>query len=386
MDREVLRYLDQHEADLFVLLRELVEIQSNSHNKAGVDRVGERVSAALADTGLSRRKVPQAELGDHLLFSSPAAKRARRSILITGHMDTVFPEDTPFRDCREEDGRIHGPGVIDMKGGLVVTIFAVRALAAAGLIDEIPLILLFNSDEEIGSPTTIPLLAELAPGIGCGLVTECGGTGGEVVTGRRGKCGYRLLVRGRAGHAAFAGEDKASAILELAHKVIGLEGLNNTKRGLVVNVGMIKGGIGPNTVPEEATALVDTRFTSADDDRELAAAMESLMAQTTVPGTEADLEVTNRRPVMAVTSENRALFALFAETAADLGLVISEEFRSGVSDANSLAGLGIPVLDGLGPVGEFDHSDREYMIRRSLPERTRLLAEALPRVAARFCR
>ena len=386
MAPEVLQYIDHHEADLFTLLRDLVGIQSNSHNKAGVDRVGDRISAALADTGFSRRRIAQTAVGDHLLFSTPAAERAEKSILVTGHMDTVFPEETRFRDCREEGGRIHGPGVIDMKGGLVVTIFAARALAAAGLLDEIPLILLFNSDEEIGSPTTIPLLADLAPGIGCGLVTECGGMNGEVVTGRRGKCGYRLRVRGRAGHAAFAGRDKASAILELAHKVIGLEGLNDNTRGLVVNVGKIAGGIGPNTVPEEATALVDTRFMSADDDRELAAAMEKLMARTTVPGTEATLEVTNRRPVMAATQENRPLFALFAETAADLGLVISEEFRSGVSDDNSLAGLGIPVLDGLGPIGEFDHSDREYMVKRSLPERTRLLAAALPRVTAGFCR
>ncbi len=379
LHRRIKESLTRHEAELFALLRELVLIQSGSRNKAGVDRVGRVIKNVLADLPLELRTEAREEVGDHLVFATPAAAD-QDYILITGHMDTVFPEDTPFNWFREEGDRVRGPGVIDMKGGLVVTIGAVRALAELDLLAGLPLVLLFNSDEEIGSPTSTPLVEELCGRAHSAFVTECGGMAGEVVTGRRGKTGYQLTVQGRAGHAAFAGRDKASAILELCHKVIALEGLHDPENCQVVNVGRIEGGIGPNTVAEQATALVDTRFCTAAQGRQLENKITALAAKPTVPGTRVDLRITNRRPVMEQSRANRALYRVVRDQALALGLPIAEEIRQGVSDASNIAGQGVPVVDGLGPMGEFDHSDREYMVRDSLVQRSCLLAASLQAV------
>jgi glutamate carboxypeptidase len=317
------------------------------------------------------------------VFTTPAADLDKqKNILITGHMDTVFPEDTDFNWYREDADKVYGPGVIDMKGGLVVTIFAIKALAAQGLLTDLPIVLLFNSDEEIGSPTSAPLIRELAKNTCCGLVTECGGLQGQVVTSRRGKRGYRLEVQGRAGHAAFAGTNKASAILELAHKAIALEALNNPVSGVVVNVGTVAGGIGPNTIAEHAAALIDSRYNSERDGTSLQKQIRFISESVTISGTTTSLSVTNERPVMESSKQNRQLFHLFQKQAKQLGISLVEEFRWGVSDANTLAGEGVAVLDGLGPVGEFAHSDREYMVKSSLPERSLLLAATLPGIAA----
>ncbi len=367
------------------LLERMVLIQSGTANKAGVDRMGRLVREALEGLPLEWTVHRQETVGDHLVCSTPRADR-QQAVLITGHMDTVFPADTDFNWFRREDGRVRGPGVIDMKGGLVVTIYAVRALAHAGLLEDLPLILLFNSDEETGSPTSIPLLKELAARSVCGLVTECGGLQGQVVTGRRGKLGLRLDVHGRAGHAAFAGGNKASAILELARLIQELEALNDPEQGVVVNVGRIEGGIGPNSVAGHAMALVDTRYTTAAAGQRLYEQIADLVGQGRVEGTSSELQVTNERPVMAQSSANRQLFQLYREVASGYGLIIEEEFRQGVSDASTLAGEGLPVLDGLGPIGEHDHSDREYMLRESLLQRTCLLTGLLVRLGERFSR
>ena len=378
------RLAPDQEQGLFDLLTDLVCVQSGSRNRAGVNRVGRLIREALAGPGLdlALERVADDRYGDHLIFRTAAASGTGRSILITGHMDTVFPPDTSFTGCTRQGQRVHGPGVIDMKGGLVVTIGACQALARAGLLARLPLVLLFNSDEEVGSPSSIPILQRLARECCCALVTECGGMNGEVVTGRRGKTGYRLTVSGQAGHAAFAGRDKASAILELAGKILELEGCNDGQ--VVVNVGRIEGGIGPNTVADHAMALVDTRYPDQETGARLQQEIERVCARTRVAATRCRLEITNQRPVMERCQANLRLFRLLARVGDRLGIEVEEEVRQGVSDANTLAGAGVPVLDGLGPQGEFDHSDREYMLASSLPRRTLLLANYLVALAEEF--
>ena len=389
------QFFSGHGRDMFALLEQLVRVQSNSLNKPGVDEVGRLVEQALADLPLICRRYQQDDLGDHLIFSTTAAgygvtdngkgEVKGKNILIAGHMDTVFPKDTDFNWYREDADNCYGPGVIDMKGGLVVTIFALRALDTLGLLTKLPLVVIFTADEEIGSPTSTPLLLQQAEYACCSLITECGGIHGEVVTGRRGKRGYHLAVHGRAGHAAFAGPDKASAIVEIARKIPAMEALNNVENGLVVNVGTVHGGIGPNTVAEHAAAEIDTRYCSEEDGLALQKKIEAIAAASHVGGVTASLQVTNDRPLMEATKGNKELFLLFAEQAGKSGIPLAEEFRSGVSDANTLAGAGVPVLDGLGPIGEHDHSNREYMRKSSLIERCRLLAATLPKIGSRFC-
>jgi glutamate carboxypeptidase len=295
-------------------------------------------------------------------------------LLLIGHMDTVFPVDSPFNWFRDVGQKVFGPGVIDMKGGLVTAVFALRALAACRMLETIPLTFICNSDEEIGSPASTPLIQTEAARSLLGLGFECGGLHGEIVTGRKGKAGYFLSVKGRAGHAAFAGADKASAILELAHKIIALEGLNDTRRQIVVNVGVINGGIGPNTVADAAIAEIDTRFLSAADCVFTAANIFRIAAECSVPGTSAELRQTPSRMPMVQSAVNRELFQVIARQADMLGLPCREELRKGVSDMNTIAEAGIPVVDGMGPVGDCDHCDREYMIRDTLPSRTKLAA------------
>lgn len=384
MNEEIGSFLRSHEAEMFSLLEQLVLIQSSTANKAGLDRVALLIQDFFQGLPLQCTRHPQKQAGDHLVFSTPAAD-SKKSILISGHMDTVFPEDTDFNWYRQDREKVYGPGVIDMKGGLVVTMFAVRALAAQGVLETLPLVLFFNSDEETGSATSAPLLKQLAASACCGLVTECGGMDGQVVTGRRGKTGYHLEIKGKAGHAAFAGKDKASAILALCTQVQALEALNDQPRGIVVNVGRISGGIGANSVAERAVAEIDTRYVNTADGYRLQNAIEHIAATPTVAGTSTTVAVVNKRPVMEQSSGNRELFEHVRRQADKLGLPLTEEFRQGVSDASNIAAQGVPVLDGLGPIGEFDHSDREYMLKNSLVQRCQLLAVTLPSLASHYC-
>lgn len=374
---QLAKYLTGQEQDQFLFLRELVLQPSYSGNKRDVDSAGALITREMSHMPMRPEIVRQDDTGDHLLFRSPACDHYNGSILLVGHMDTVFPPDSGFDNYREENGKVFGPGVIDMKGGLVAAIFALKALHHQGLLDTIPITLLCNSDEEIGSPTSTKLITEEAKKGLFGLVFECGGLSGEIVTGRKGKNGFTLEVSGRAGHAAFSGTEKASAILEMAHKVIAIEKLNDPKRQLVVNVGTINGGLGPNTVPDTASARIDTRFLSQLDGQECADALSRIAKNCCTPGTFGKLIHTGGRDPMEQSEANNKLFRLIEPEAKRLGQKVLAELRSGVSDANTMASAGLPVVDGMGPIGDCDHSDREYMIRDSLPEKTLLAAHVI---------
>ncbi len=359
------------------LLDRMVRIQSGSYNKEGVDRVGRLIASAFQDIGASHRVVEQKSRGNHLIVRSDCERSFEKQILLVGHMDTVFPADTAFDWFREEEGRCFGPGVIDMKGGLVAGIFAIRALDHAGLLANMPITFIFNSDEEIGSGSSEELIREEARKSAFAFVLECGGPSGEVVTGRKGNITIQLDIRGRAGHAAFAGPDKGSAILELARKTILFEALNDPSRGISANVGTIEGGIGPNTVPDRAAARIDFRFQAPADEAFLLERIEVISAGQATPNTSAAFHIRSGRSAMPSSVGNRRLFEMVRETARMLGVPVAEEFRQGVSDANLIADENTPVVDGLGPIGARDHSEDEYMITDSLPQRAMLLASSL---------
>jgi len=373
-DNPIISFLNAHEPDMFALLEKMVLIQSGSHNKEGVDRVARLIQSIFQSNTVSCRTMEQTKFGNHLIVRSLCKKRFDKQILLVGHMDTVFPKNTDFNWYRENSTHCYGPGVIDMKGGLVVGIFALKALDSKGLLKKNPITFIFNSDEEIGSPGSGDLIKSEAKKSACAFVLECGGLEGEVVTGRKGNLSVKLDVFGKSGHAAFAGKDKASAILELAHKIIDLESLNDNEKGITVNVGRIQGGLGPNTVPEHAFARIDFRFVEQKDYKFLKERISKIAAGQKIPHTRADFEIVSSRPPMEQTHANRKLFQTVKTVAQRLGLPIREEFRSGVSDANIIAEQDIPVLDGLGPIGAKDHSKDEYMIKASLLQRSILLA------------
>ncbi len=385
MNPDVTSYINNYKQEMFDLLEELVLIQSGSRNKKGVDRVGKRIAKEMEAFGFFCEFQEETEYGNNLIVRSWNPGRDndlennqdKQQILITGHMDTVFPEDTTFNFYKEDGARCFGPGVADMKGGLVVGIFALKALVHTGLLDKNPISFIFNSDEEIGSPSSRGLIQREAQKSRFAYVLEAGGLSGQLVTGRKGSMSLRLTVEGKAGHAAFAGRDKASAILELAHKTIALENLNDPEKGISANVGTIEGGIGPNTVADLAKAALDFRYINAGDDKILKTKIDAIVSGRTIPGTLSSLGIATSRPAMPQNHGNIALFQKIKTLARELGIEVSPELRQGVSDANIIAREGIPVIDGLGPIGAKDHSEDEYIEKSSLCERAVLFGNIL---------
>ena len=375
MHDAILSYLEPRRREALDLLRRLVEIQSGSRNKPGLDRMAGEMAAVLRGILPQVRVLPFADHGDMVQAMTLSATERRKGLVLVGHMDTVFPADTTFTAYREDEERCFGPGVYDMKGGLVVAVFALKALAHLGLLEKIPLTVLCNSDEEIGSPASRPWIEEMCESALAALVFEGGGRDRDVVTGRKGRLGMELTVRGRAGHAAKGGA-KSSAILELAHKIVALEALNDG-REITLNVGQVAGGIGPNTVPELATAALDARFLTPAGQRRLEGDLTRIVAEPLIPGTATTLAVTSGRPAMPQSEGNRNLYGVARAQAQAFGYDLPEELRSGVSDANFIAGLGTPVLDGLGPVGDLDHSDLEFILKDTLMERAALTAATI---------
>ncbi|WP_419663042.1 peptidase M20 [Desulfosarcina variabilis str. Montpellier] len=377
MGKDFGAYIEAQQGQMFDLLGKLVRINSGSNNKNGVDAVGREIAAALNDCALTQETIGLEQAGNLLIFRTPPALAHAGQALMVGHMDTVFAPGTDFNDYREDDSRSYGPGVIDMKGGLVAGIFALKALAAGGLLNNLPLAFVCTSDEEIGSPWSKSLIRQEARKSNCAFVLEVGGIDGQVVTGRKGNLSARLTIEGRAGHAAFAGTDKTSAIVEMAHKILAIEALNDPAKGLSANVGLVSGGIGPNTVAAHAEARLDFRFIHAEDGRQLKARLFNICSQATNPNATCKVEILSGRPPMPANEANERLYRHIAHIARHLKIPIGSEFRSGVSDANFIDQAGTPVIDGLGPIGAGDHSPREYMVKDSLPQRTLLLASVL---------
>lgn len=381
MNQKITNYIIDNKTLLFKLLEELVLIPSFSKDKQGVDRVGQRIAQAFTGTGFTCTFTDNKDLGNNLIVKSPGQTADHKDqILVTGHMDTVFLPQSSFNWYKEDATRCFGPGVADMKGGLVVGIFAIKALIHAGLMHNIPLTFIFNSDEEIGSPSSRELIAQEATRSRLAYVLEAGGLSNEIVTGRKGNLRMQMTITGKAGHAAFAGENKASAILELAHKIVCIEAMNDPEHGMSANVGTVAGGIGANTVPDKAVADLDFRFLESAQSDLIRARLNELTNQTFVPGTTAAVELISSRPAMPKTRQGQDLFKQIQKLSTQLGTPVIDELRQGVSDANTIAETGTPVIDGLGPVGAKDHSEDEYIEKASLWERCILFAHILAQI------
>ena len=371
---EIESFLISREPEMFTFLEEIIKIQSGSHNKTGIDKTAGAIARVFQDLGVTTETVVQTLYGNNLVIRSQAQSAAKKQVLLVGHMDTVFPEDTDFNWYKEDNEKSYGPGVIDMKGGLVVGIYALKALAELGLLNQIPLTFIFNSDEEIGSRGSVDLIQKEANSSAFAFVLEAGGLANEIVTGRKGNLTIEIHIKGRAGHAAFATKDKPSAILEMAHKIIEFESLNDFDKGITINIGKIDGGIGSNTIPEFSNAQIDFRFVDPSDLKNLEEKVSDIAHKVVVQGTQSRVDFISGRPPMQQSPGNKNLFKITAGIADHMAYPVKEQFRFGVSDANFIADLNIPVIDGLGPIGARDHSRDEYMIKESLLKRTLLLA------------
>ncbi len=360
--------------------RRWVERESPSGDKAAIDACGREVAAAFGPLGWRAEFVAGAA-GDHLILRPPAEVAGGGGTLLLGHLDTVYPLGTLARmPWREEGDRVHGPGVMDMKGGIAVAWLALRSLIAAG--GALPAAtLLLVSDEETGSGGSRALTERLARQARAVLVLEpAAGENGKLKTARKGIANFTLRAEGRAAHAGvdyFAG---ANAIVELARQAVELASWSDERQGITVNCGVIHGGTRSNVVPAEAELEVDARAWTAAD----LAAVETRLQRLRAVDAGVRLAVTGgvNRPPMERSPAGMALFARARAAAQAVGLALEECATGGGSDGNFTAALGVPTLDGMGVVGGGAHSPGEWAARRSLVERAAVLAGMLAGIPA----
>lgn len=362
-------------------LRALVNIDSGTYTPAGVARVAEYLRPRFADGGFAVELRPGDRMGPNLIARRAGTGRAR--VLLIGHMDTVFPDgEVRRRPFRVEDGRAYGPGVMDMKSGLLVALYALRLLAAAGEAPYAELTMLCNSDEEVGSPESGPLVRELARGVDAALVLEPGSAPDEVKVARKGVGTYTLEVEGVAAHAGVEPEKGHNAILELAHRVIALQAINGTIPGATVNVGTVAGGERPNVVPDHARAALDVRAPSPEAAAALDEALRRAAGATTVPGTTARLTGGFVHQPFQQSPASARIFALAQAAAAEVGIALRGATSGGGSDGNTAAAMGVPTLDGMGLPGGLAHNPGEWVSVADIAPRIAILAGLLRRLDA----
>lgn len=364
-------------------LAALVSIDSGSFSPDGVDAVGSWCASRLRGLGFAVESLPTPVVEGRRFGRVVVARRrgtGTRSILLFAHMDTVFPDGTAaMRPYREEAGRALGPGVSDDKGGLLAAVHAAEVLVRAGFAGYRELVIVLTPDEEVGAPASADLLRAVAAGMDAALCLECARENGDLVTERKGVADVRIDLIGRAAHAGVEPERGANAAVEAARLLLDAQALGDGD-DVTVNIGVVAAGERPNIVPAAAHLGGEVRARSAAALERTLLALEERVARPTVAG----VSGTIRREAVCPPLESaatRRLFGLAADVAAELAVSLGGAATGGVSDANLVAATGVPVLDGLGPIGGDDHSPTEWLDLASVPERIALLAGLVVRIA-----
>ena len=373
--RSFLTYCESHRDWLLENIEALVRLESPSTNKGAVDRCGDELARRLATLGGRVDRLEQDARGNHLRADFAGSGP---HVLILGHFDTVWEVGQLERmPLRREDGRLHGPGVFDMKAGIGVAMLAMRALAEHDA--ALPrVVMLWTTDEEIGSSTSRAFIEEEARRSRAVLVLEPSLPGGAAKTSRKGCGEFELVVRGVSAHAGLDPGKGASAIHELARQIVAIEALQDVPRGISLNVGVIDGGTRTNVVAEEARARIDVRVKTMDDAARIEAAVRSLQPH----DARTRLEISGGvgRPPLERGPGVIRLYEEARSVAAELGRELGEGGAGGGSDGNFTAALGVPTLDGLGPAGDGAHALHEHVLLDDLPWRAALIAALLARL------
>ncbi|MCA9139624.1 MAG: M20 family metallopeptidase [Planctomycetales bacterium] len=370
---EIQRYLAGHQDEMVKLLCAAVGIESPSADPASQAPILDLFESELNSFGYRCRRYPGITSGGQLLAMPPSVDSHTHRQLLLGHCDTVWPTGTLEKmPIESREGRLHGPGVYDMKAGLVQSVFAIRSLRDLGMMPSVAPVLFINSDEEIGSIDSGPRIRRLAQCVDRAMVMEPSlGPQGRLKTARKGVGRFVITISGKAAHAGLDPEKGISAILELSHVVQALHALNDLEAGTTVNVGTIDGGVRPNVVAAESRAEVDVRVRTEAIARRVEHAIYAI--KPTVPGTEIKVSGSIGRPPLERTPRNRKLWTRAQEAADLLGIEIDEGAAGGGSDGNWTS-LHTPTLDGLGAVGDGAHALNEHVIEEKMPERAALLA------------
>jgi len=356
-------------------LKLLVETESPSHDKAAVDRVGAIVAEEARKLGAQVEIISNPETGNLILARFyPSDEAHSAPILLLCHMDTVFPIGTinqfPYR---EADRKISGPGTLDMKAGIVIALAAIEEAQTSGLNRSVTL--LCTSDEETGSLTSREHIERLAKESALVLVLEGALLDGSLKTWRKGVGEFRVRTKGRAAHAGGDHQMGRNAIEEMAHQIIAIQKLTDYSKQTTVNVGVIKGGTVSNVVPEEAEIQVDVRVMQPGEWERLKSEMKNL--KPILDGTSLEITGDLNRPPMPFDATMKTTFEKAKSIAAKIGMELTAGGTGGASDGNFVAPLGIPVLDGMGAIGEGYHSEREYIFADSLEQKTRFIASLI---------
>jgi glutamate carboxypeptidase len=350
-----------HETELFDLIEKLVMIETPTSDKASNDKISAIAAELLGSLGGDVTVHPEAKYGDHVTaeWGFENSDSAKPHALVVGHLDTVWPFGTLERmGYYEDEGRMYGPGVLDMKAGIATTVIGLRTLQAQGLWPDRPIRVLFNTDEEVGSPSSRPLVESSAVGAGYALIMEPGQAGaGALKTQRKGLAEFRIFVEGKASHAGAFPERGVSAIHELAQKIVTLQKMNDWPNGITVNTGLISGGSARNTIPAYAEATIDVRARTIEQAEEIEARIRALKPD--VEGTSFRIEGGFHRPPMERTPELAKLAASLIDWSEEIGFELTEESTGGGSDANLTAAMGVPSADGLGSKGLNPHAEGE---------------------------
>ncbi len=376
----LLRFAESQRDQFLDDLRTLVNIDSGTYTPDGVSWVANELQTRFTASGAEVERIAGGEYGPHLVARWRGAGVGR--VLLIGHMDTVFPDgEAKRRPFHISGGCAYGPGVMDMKSGLLTGLYAVRALVAETPWAE--LVFFCNSDEEIGSPSSHDLVERLAREADAALVLEPNSRVDKATIARKGVATYRIDVEGLSAHAGVEPHRGRNAILELANRIIAIQALNGTIPGVTLNAGVIHGGERPNVVPDAAHALVDVRAADLDGMEAVARALRAVIeAPSVVEGSKVRLSGGFMHQPFTQSAASERLFTLASEVAAKLGYTLTGSPTGGGSDGNTTAAVGTPTLDGLGPAGGMAHNPGEYIEVASIAPRVALLAGIIAGIGA----
>jgi glutamate carboxypeptidase len=370
-------------------LKTIVNIDSGTYTKVGIDQVATYLQARFRAFGFDISIDQQQEYGNNLLATHKGSSSDGPRILLIGHMDTVFPAGEvahrPFTISEREGRRIAtGPGILDMKAGLLMGMYALSLLMQAGEDNYQSVTFICNSDEEIGSFGSRPLIQEIAARSDAVIVLEPGRQLHTIVSSRRGIGHYRVEAHGIAAHAGVDPQYGRNAILELAHKVIDLQAINGTIPGTTLNVGIIKGGERTNIVPHYAYCDIDVRVSNQQNIKAIEQAMRDVTKETALDGTTVTLSGAIRSMPFEKTGGSAQLVELARQAAQELGIQLQDIGSGGASDANTTASMGIPTIDGLGAGGAYAHNPGEYIELDYLPTRIALITHLLQQICTYY--
>ncbi len=378
---QITAWLAEQQPAMLAALERMVNTDGGSYDKAGVDATGEQVREFMAAHGIPVEVVPGEKHGDCIRAfvggDAAPAGNAPRNIVLMGHRDTVFPQGEPVRrPFTLRDGRAYGPGVSDMKSGIVMNMFVLAAFQKFGGAPG-PMVGLFTGDEEIGSPEGRPVIEREARGARVVFNSEPGRATGNVVTGRKGGVFSVFDITGKASHSGGNFQAGISAIGELAHKITAIHALTDLERGITLNVGLVSGGQSVNTVAPSAQGQIDLRYIHAGDRDEIMARLHAIIAHSYVPGTRATLTIKGEFLPLTQSPAAAKLFAHYQGAAAEAGLKVEGEFSGGCADSGFTAAIGAPTICSVGPVGGLAHSPEEYLEVASFVPRAQAMARAI---------